>query len=49
MPGLSGSPVIDSNGCLIGIMSKKYGKMEQLASIEYPKKIIETYKQGGKK
>ena len=41
IPGLSGSPVIDSKGCLIGIMSKKYGKMEQLASIDYPKEILE--------
>jgi len=49
MPGLSGSPVIDSKGCLIGIMSKKYGKMEQLASIEYPMEIIEKYKQGEKR
>ena len=29
MPGLNGSPVIDSNGCLIGIMSQKYGKLEK--------------------
>ena len=49
IPGLSGSPVIDSNGCLIGIMSKKYRKLEQLASIEYPKKTIETYVQRGEK
>jgi hypothetical protein len=41
IPGLSGSPVIDSNGRLIGIMSQKFGKMEQLASIEYPKEILE--------
>jgi len=41
IPGLSGSPVIDSNGSLIGLMSQKYGKMERLASIEYPKNILE--------
>jgi hypothetical protein len=41
-PGLSGSPVIDSNGLLIGIMSQKYGKMEKLGSIQYPKRIIEA-------
>lgn len=41
-PGLSGAPVIDSNGFLIGIMSQKYGKMERLGSIEYPKRIIEA-------
>jgi hypothetical protein len=39
-PGLSGSPVIDSHGHLIGIMSQKYGKMERLGSIDYPKRII---------
>jgi S1-C subfamily serine protease len=41
-PGLSGSPVIDSRGRLIGIMSQKYGKLEKLGSIQYPKRIIET-------
>jgi hypothetical protein len=40
MPGLSGAPVIDSHGHLIGIMSQKYGKMERLGSIDYPKRII---------
>jgi hypothetical protein len=40
IPGLSGSPVIDSNGNLIGIMSQKAGRMERLSSIEYPKKIV---------
>lgn len=40
MPGLSGSPVIDSHGHLIGIMSQKYCKMERLGSIDYPKRII---------
>jgi len=41
MPGLSGSPVIDSRGRLIGLMSQKAGKMERLSSIEYPKKILQ--------
>ena len=41
-PGLSGSPVIDAQGRLIGIMSQKYGKMEKLGSIEYPKRILEA-------
>ena len=40
MPGLSGSPVIDSNGYLIGLMSRKAGKMEELASIDYPARIL---------
>lgn len=42
MPGLSGAPVIDSHGGLIGIMSQKYGKMEKLGSVQYPKRIIEA-------
>jgi hypothetical protein len=41
-PGLSGSPVIDAHGHLIGIMSQKYGKFEKLGSIQYPKRIIEA-------
>jgi len=41
-PGLSGSPVIDAHGHLIGIMSQKYGKSEKLGSIHYPKRIIEA-------
>jgi hypothetical protein len=41
-PGLSGAPVIDANGRLIGIMSQKYGKLEKLGSIHYPKRIIEA-------
>ncbi|MFC1554546.1 serine protease [candidate division KSB1 bacterium] len=40
MPGLSGSPVIDSKGRLIGIMSKKFGKKEKAASTEYPLRIL---------
>jgi len=41
MPGLSGSPVIDSKGYLIGLMSQKAGEMERLASVDYPRSIIE--------
>ena len=41
-PGLSGSPVIDSGGRLIGIMSQKYGQNERLGSIDYPKRLIES-------
>jgi hypothetical protein len=42
IPGLSGSPVIDSKGHLIGIMSQKAGKMERASSIDYPKKMLES-------
>ena len=41
IPGLSGSPVIDSGGRLIGIMSQKYGDMERLSSTLYPKQFLE--------
>jgi len=41
MPGLSGSPVIDSNGYLLGLMSQKAGKMERLSSLDYPRILIE--------
>lgn len=41
-PGLSGSPVIDSRGRVVGIMSQKHGKLERLGSIGYPKRILEA-------
>lgn len=44
IPGLSGSPVIDSGGYLIGIMSQKYGEMERLSSSEYPIKLLSNMK-----
>ncbi len=40
-PGLSGSPVIDSKGYLLGLMSQKAGEMERLSSLDYPKMLIE--------
>jgi hypothetical protein len=40
-PGLSGSPVIDSNGYLLGLMSQKAGKMERSSSIDYPKMLVQ--------
>lgn len=42
MPGLSGSPVIDSGGRLIGLMSKKAGKLERPSSIAYPTAILNS-------
>ena len=41
-PGLSGAPVVDSDGFLVGVMSQKYGKLERLGSIEYPQRIIKS-------
>jgi hypothetical protein len=42
IPGLSGAPVIDSDGRLIGLMSQKHGKFERLAGIEYAREILRT-------
>jgi len=44
VPGLSGSPVIDSKGYLIGIMSQKYGKMELISSTRYPGDFLSNNK-----
>ena len=41
IPGLSGSPVIDSSGYLIGLMSQKAGEMERVSSLGYPRMLIE--------
>jgi hypothetical protein len=41
MPGLSGSPVIDSKGYLLGLMSQKAGEMERPSSLDYPQMLIE--------
>lgn len=40
IPGLSGAPVIDSSGDLIGIMCQKTGKMERPSSLDYPRKVL---------
>jgi hypothetical protein len=40
MPGLSGSPVIDADGYLLGLMSQKAEKLERPSSLEYPKTIL---------
>ena len=45
IPGLSGSPVIDSKGYLIGLMSQKAGKMERPSSVDYPKLVIKSTKE----
>jgi len=42
MPGLSGSPVIDAHGRVIGLMSQKAGKLERLSSLAYPRRIWQT-------
>ena len=35
IPGLSGSPVIDAKGYVIGLMSTKAGKLQRLAPASY--------------
>jgi S1-C subfamily serine protease len=40
MPGLSGTPVIDSRGYVIGLMSSKSGKRESLAGVDYPQQVL---------
>ena len=40
-PGLSGSPVIDSQGYLLGLMSQKADEMERPSSLDYPRMLLE--------
>jgi hypothetical protein len=42
IPGLSGAPVIDSQGYVIGLMSSKAGKLERLASVDYPSELLDS-------
>ncbi len=42
MPGLSGSPVIDSRGYLLGLMSQKAEKMERVSSTDYLRMLIDA-------
>jgi len=39
MPGLSGSPVVDARGRVIGLMSQKAGKLERVSSLAYPMRV----------
>jgi hypothetical protein len=45
IPGLSGSPVIDGAGYVIGLMSTKFGKLQRLAPADYPRTLIERRRQ----
>jgi len=42
--GRSGSPVIDENGYLVGIVSGAEGNLGVIGSVNYLKKMFETYK-----
>ena len=41
VPGLSGSPVIDAEGYVVGVMSSKFGKLQRLAPIDYARRVLE--------
>jgi hypothetical protein len=41
--GMSGSPVIDKNGYLVGIVSGQEGKLGVIGSVDYLKKMFDTY------
>jgi len=47
VPGLSGSPVIDVRGYVIGLMSKKAGKLQRLAPADYPLTVVRERKTAG--
>jgi hypothetical protein len=42
MPGLSGAPVIDARGYVIGLMSTKAGKLQRLSATDYPQQLLEA-------
>lgn len=42
--GTSGSPIIDKNGYLVGIVSGAEGKLGVIGSVHYLKKMFDTYK-----
>lgn len=41
MPGLSGAPVIDARGHVVGMMSSGAGKLQRLAPIDYPRRMLD--------
>jgi hypothetical protein len=42
-PGRSGSPVIDKNGYLVGIVSGAEGNLGVIGSVQYLKKLFDEY------
>ena len=40
MPGLSGAPVIDARGYLIGMMSRGSGRIQRLSAVDYPREVL---------
>jgi hypothetical protein len=41
IPGLSGAPVIDARGYLVGMMSRGKGEIQRLSPIAYPREFLE--------
>jgi hypothetical protein len=40
IPGLSGAPVIDARGYLIGMMSRGSGRIQRLSPVDYPRELL---------
>lgn len=40
IPGLSGAPVIDGQGYVIGMMSRGKGKIQRLSPVAYPRRVL---------
>jgi hypothetical protein len=40
IPGLSGAPVIDEKGYLVGLMSRGKGEIQRLSPVEYPREFL---------
>ena len=48
VPGLSGSPVIDGKGYLVGMMSRGKGEIQRLSPVDYPRELLKARTQGKK-
>lgn len=48
VPGLSGSPVIDGKGYLIGVMSRGKGEIQRVSPVDYPRRLLKARAQGKK-
>jgi hypothetical protein len=40
VPGLSGAPVIDERGYLVGLMSRGRGEIQRLSPLTYPREVL---------
>jgi len=40
IPGLSGAPVIDAKGYVIGLMSAKAGSLQRVAPVSYARDVL---------